>query len=82
MGVSSPASATISSVAAISRFTPVRTVSIRRRTSRSWMWRRSSRRWTVIPSAPPSSASTAARTGSGSSVRRACRTVATWSTFT
>ena len=30
---------------------------------------------TVIPSAPPSSASTAARTGSGSSVLRACRTV-------
>src|SRR5436305_11917453 len=46
------------------------------------MWRRSSRRCTVMPSAPPSSASTAAATGSGSAARRACRTVATWSMFT
>src|SRR5262245_49366453 len=33
-------------------------------------------------SAPPSMASTAAATGSGSAARRACRTVATWSMFT
>src|SRR5262245_48130125 len=46
------------------------------------MCRRSSRKWTVMPSAPPSRASTAAATGSGSSARRACRTVATWSMFT
>src|SRR5438034_5682386 len=36
----------------------------------------------VMPSAPPRSASTAAATGSGSTVCRACRTVATWSMFT
>src|SRR6516165_10713909 len=46
------------------------------------MWRRSSRRWMVIPSAPPKSARTAAATGSGSMVRRAWRTVATWSMLT
>src|SRR5215472_1863793 len=46
------------------------------------MWRRSSRRCTVIPSAPPKCASTAAHTGSGSYVRRAWRSVATWSMFT
>ena len=34
-------------------------------TSRSWMWRRSSRRWTVMPSAPARSAMSAASTGSG-----------------
>src|SRR6185295_4895081 len=48
----------------------------------SWMWRRSSRRWTVIPAAPASSAKVAARTGSGSSPPRAWRSVATWSTLT
>src|SRR5262245_30551180 len=36
----------------------------------------------VMPSAPPSVASAAAATGSGSRARRACRTVATWSMFT
>src|SRR3954447_20159995 len=46
------------------------------------MCRRSSRRWTVIPSAPPRVARTAAATGSGSFARRACRTVATWSMLT
>src|SRR5438477_11087881 len=46
------------------------------------MCRRSSRRWMVMPSAPPSRASTAAATGSGSMVRRAWRTVATWSMLT
>jgi hypothetical protein len=52
------------------------------RTSASWMWRRSSRRCTVMPSAPPRWASTAAHTGSGSQVRRAWRRVATWSILT
>ena len=37
--------------------------SARRRAS--WMWRRSSRRWTVMPSAPPRSAASAASTTSG-----------------
>src|ERR1700694_4885162 len=35
-----------------------------------------------MPSAPPRCASTAAHTGSGSYVRRACRSVATWSILT
>src|SRR5438067_1081414 len=35
-----------------------------------------------MPSAPPRCASTAAHTGSGSYVRRACRSVATWSMLT
>src|SRR5262245_33370068 len=73
---------TISSVAAISRLSLMCTSSRRRRTSSSWMWRRSSRRCTVMPSAPPRCASTAAHTGSGSYVCRACRRVATWSMFT
>src|SRR4051794_21835953 len=46
------------------------------------MCRRSSRRWTVMPSAPPRTASTAAATGSGSLARRARRSVATWSMLT
>ena len=45
--------------------------------SRSWMWRRSSRRWMVIWSAPAISACSAAATGSGYWVRRSWRTVAT-----
>ena len=68
--------ASMSAVAAISRFSRVRTVARSSSTSRSWMWRRSSRRCTVMPSAPPSSASRARRTGSGSTVRRAWRTLA------
>ena len=43
----------------------------------SVMWRRSSRRWAVIPSAPASAAAKAARTGSGWSPPRALRIVAT-----
>src|SRR5437660_7978520 len=35
-----------------------------------------------MPLAPPRCASTAAHTGSGSYVRRACRSVATWSILT
>src|SRR5438105_8475610 len=46
------------------------------------MCRRSSRKCTVMPSAPPSTASTAAATGSGSAARRTWRTVATWSMLT
>src|SRR5262245_65501701 len=46
------------------------------------MCRRSPRRCTVIPSAPASSARTAAATGSGSRPRRASRIVAMWSTLT
>src|SRR6266536_192724 len=76
------ATLSISWVEAISRFSSVFTTWRRTSTSRSWMWRRSLRRWTVIPSAPPSSASTAACRGSGSGTRRACRTVATWSMLT
>src|SRR5689334_2040492 len=72
----------ISSVAAISRLSLMCTRSRKRRTSSSWTWRRSSRRCTVIPSAPPRCASTAAHTGSGSYVRRAWRSVATWSMLT
>src|SRR6476646_7512431 len=81
-GLMRPAICTISAVAAISRLRRMWVSSRRRRTSSSWMWRRSSRRWTVMPSAPPRCASTAAQTGSGSYVRRAWRTVATWSTLT
>src|SRR5512145_3194323 len=73
---------TISGVAAISRLIRVLTTRDRISRSLSWMWRRSSRRCTVMPSAPASSAIPAAVTGSGSAPRRACRTVATWSMFT
>src|SRR5574340_1454898 len=69
-------------VAAISRLSRVETVFRSTWRSRSWMCRRSSRRWMVIWSAPPISASTAAATGSGYWVRRDWRIVATWSTLT
>src|SRR5512139_2789245 len=72
----------ISSVAAISRLIRVVTTSFSTSRSRSWMCRRSSRRWTVIPSAPESSAIAAAAAGSGTRPRRAWRSVATWSMFT
>ncbi len=45
--------------------------------SSSRIWRRSSRRWAVMPSAPASMASSAARTGSGRDPPRALRMVAT-----
>ena len=48
----------------------------------SVMWRRSSRRCAVMPSAPASAARMAARTGSGWSPPRAFRMVATWSMLT
>ncbi len=72
----------ISSVAAISRFKGMVSRSISAEMSSSRMWRRSSRRWAVIPSAPASAASRAARTGSGRSPPRAFRMVATWSILT
>ena len=56
---------TISSVAAISRLTRVCSACWHRCTSRSWMWRRSSRRWIVMLSAPACSAINAAKSGSG-----------------
>ena len=59
-----------------------RSRSVRLSMSASEMWRRSSRRWAVMPSAPAASASRAARTGSGWTPPRAFRTVATWSMLT
>src|SRR5207302_8293607 len=76
------ATATMASVTAISRFSLMPSRRRSSSTSRSWMWRRSSRRCTVMPSAPAASATSAASTGSGYSTRRACRRVATWSTLT
>src|SRR5262245_26909791 len=81
-GLTVSAVRSISWVAASSRWRRVRTTWRSTSRSRSWMCRRSARRWTVIPCAPPSSASTAACTGSGSCARRAWRTVATWSMLT
>ena len=57
--------ASISSVHAISRFRQERTVCDRVSTSASCMCRRSSRRWTVIPSAPASSHQRGRRHGIG-----------------
>ena len=53
------AMASISAVHAISRLSTVVTAVARRSMSSSWMWRRSPRRWTVIPAAPAMSASRA-----------------------
>ena len=58
-------------------FSGRRSVAISRSISLSEIWRRSSRRWAVMPWAPASSASCAARTGSGHGVPRALRMVAT-----
>ena len=76
------AMAIISSVAAISRFMRVCSDDRKRCTSWSWMWRRSSRRCSVMLSAPACSATSAACSGSGYGARRACRSVATWSMLT
>ena len=59
-GLVSQAIVSISSVTAISRFMRVCSVWRRIRTSRSVIWRRSSRRCTVMPSAPACSAMKAA----------------------
>ena len=71
------AMSSICSVAAISKLSGLAIAAFRRRMSSSWMWRRSSRRCAVMPSAPASMATSAARTGSGSAPPRALRTVAT-----
>ena len=76
------AMATISSVAAISRLSGHRQLGAGARRRASWMWRRSSRRCAVMPSAPASAARRAARNGSGCGAPRAWRTVATWSMLT
>jgi len=55
----------ISSVGAISRLSRVLMVFASVMTSWSWMWRLSSRKWTVMPSAPAFSAILAASIGSG-----------------
>jgi hypothetical protein len=80
-GFTRSAMVSISSVSAISRLNTVRTELAILMMSSSCICRRSSRKCAVIPSAPASSQSAAAATGSGSSVRRAWRSVATWSTF-
>ena len=67
----------MSSVAAISKFNGFEISAFSRAMSASRMWRRSSRRCAVMPSAPASMASSAARTGSGRSPPRAFRKVAT-----
>ena len=75
--------AIISRVTAISRFRCVCMQRLQRERDRaSMMCRRSSRRCMVMLSAPACSATSAACTGSGWRARRACRTVATWSTLT
>ncbi len=71
------AMSSICSVAAISKFSGAEIVSLRRRMSSSTIWRRSSRRCAVMPSAPAASAICAARTGSGTAPPRALRRVAT-----
>ena len=76
------ANCNISAVGEIFRFSLVVTMPRNRRTSRSWMWRLSSRRWAVMPMQPASSATSAAVTGSGSLILRASRMVAIWSMFT
>src|SRR6185312_8155748 len=75
------AAATISSVAAISKFNGLSISAFSRAMSSSRMWRRSSRKCAVMPSAPAAMASLAARTGSGWRPPRALRMVATWSTL-
>src|SRR5690349_19035128 len=72
----------ISSVAAISRLSGLSISAFSRAMSSSRIWRRSSRKWAVMPSAPAAIASFAARTGSGCRPPRAFRMVATWSMLT
>ena len=69
--------ASISSVAAISKLSGLSISAFSRAMSSSRMWRRSSRRCAVMPSAPAAMASLAARTGSGWRPPRALRMVAT-----
>src|SRR5947209_7972810 len=72
----------MSSVAAISKFSGFEISAFRRAISSSRMCRRSSRKCAVMPSAPASIATSAARTGSGRIPALALRSVATWSTLT
>ncbi len=65
-GLISRAKLMISLAAPISRFSLVFTVSLKIRTSRSWICLLSSRRCTTIPRAPANSQMAAAATGSGS----------------
>src|SRR5579883_657488 len=81
-GIVLSATAAISGVAAISRLRGRVISALRRAMSSSRMWRRSSRRCAVMPSAPASIAILAAATGSGWMPPRAFRSVATWSMFT
>src|SRR5262245_32576371 len=74
--------ASISSVAAISKLSGRVSSLFSRAMSASEMWRRSSRRCAVMPSAPASTARCAARSGSGWRPPRALRMVATWSMLT
>jgi hypothetical protein len=67
----------MSGVAAISKFSGFEISAFSRAMSSSRMWRRSSRRCAVMPSAPASIAASAARTGSGLRPARALRRVAT-----
>src|SRR5690348_389972 len=76
------AAATISSVAAISKFKGLSISALSRAMSSSRICRLSSRKCAVMPSAPAAMASLAARTGSGWRPPRALRMVATWSTLT
>src|SRR5207247_1939769 len=66
LGLSFSAMPRISGVLAISRLSRVLMASRNFQTSRSWMCRRSSRRWAVMPCAPADSQISAASTGSGS----------------
>src|SRR5689334_5666357 len=72
----------MSAVAAISKFSGLEISFLSRAMSSSRICRRSSRRCAVMPSAPASIATCAARTGSGRWPPRALRKVATWSTLT
>ena len=81
-GFISRAILTISCVAAISKLSFVFTISFNNRKSRSCICLLSSLRWTIIPSAPASSANTAAWIGSGSMPFRASLKVAIWSMLT
>src|SRR6267378_1821763 len=66
----------MSAVAAISKFSGFEISAFSRAMSESRMWRRSSRKCAVMPSAPASIAANAARTGSGRAPPRALRSVA------
>jgi hypothetical protein len=76
-GRSFAAISTISRIAAISRLSGLSMRAFNRTTSSSRIWRRSSRKCAVMPSAPAAMAISAAWTGSGWRPPRALRTVAT-----